>query len=76
MRFKGAAIIAMLEGFLGRDTLRSGLQLYLLTHEYQNADTTDLWKALSDSSPAALHVKVYETNIFPVIFVTFWLRRL
>jgi len=48
----------MLEGFLGRDTLRSGLQLYLLTHEYQNADTTDLWKALSDSSPAALHVKV------------------
>lgn len=48
----------MLEGFLGRDTLRAGLQLYLLTHEYQNADTTDLWKALSDSSPAALHVKV------------------
>jgi len=62
--FKGAAIIAMLEGFLGRDTLRSGLQLYLLTHEYQNADTTDLWKALSDSSPAALHVKVNDYFYF------------
>lgn len=76
MRFKGAAIIAMLEGFLGRDTLRSGLQLYLLTHAYQNADTTDLWKALSDSSPAALHVKVYEWTFSPVILVTFRLCRL
>ncbi|XP_060872010.1 endoplasmic reticulum aminopeptidase 1-like [Metopolophium dirhodum] len=44
---KGAAILYMLEKFLGLETLRSGLNDYLNTHKYGNADTTDLWSVLS-----------------------------
>ncbi|XP_068243383.1 endoplasmic reticulum aminopeptidase 1-like isoform X1 [Palaemon carinicauda] len=44
---KGASIISMLEYFLGRDLLKEGLRLYLEAHEYGNAETDDLWDALT-----------------------------
>jgi puromycin-sensitive aminopeptidase len=47
---KGAAIIRMLEQFLGEETFRRGLVRYLLAHAYANARTEDLWAALAHVS--------------------------
>jgi puromycin-sensitive aminopeptidase len=44
---KGAAIIRMLEQFLGEETFRRGLVHYLSTHQYGNARTEDLWASLA-----------------------------
>jgi len=48
--FKGAAIIRMLEQYLGEETFRLGLQDYLKSFSYSNAETDDLWKSLSKIS--------------------------
>ena len=34
----------------GADTFREGVRLYLRWHEFGNAETTDLWKALGEAS--------------------------
>lgn len=47
---KGAAVLRMLEQYLGAEEFRDGVRLYLRAHEYDNADTTDLWDAIEDSS--------------------------
>jgi puromycin-sensitive aminopeptidase len=47
---KGAAIIRMLEQFLGEETFRRGLVHYLSAHAYGNARTEDLWAALAHVS--------------------------
>jgi puromycin-sensitive aminopeptidase len=47
---KGAAIIRMLEQFLGPEIFRQGLNRYLSTHQYSNARTEDLWSALEETS--------------------------
>ncbi|XP_077996935.1 endoplasmic reticulum aminopeptidase 2-like [Glandiceps talaboti] len=44
---KGASIIRMLEEFLTRDVFMKGITDYLQTHEYGNAETDDLWEALT-----------------------------
>ncbi|KAI1290187.1 Glutamyl aminopeptidase [Halotydeus destructor] len=48
---KGAALIRMLQNFLGMDTLRSGLTKYLTRYQFRNAQTRDLWTCLSESVP-------------------------
>jgi puromycin-sensitive aminopeptidase len=47
---KGPSIIRMLDAYLGRETFRDGLRVYLKRHAYGNAVTTDLWKALAEVS--------------------------
>ncbi len=47
---KGAAVLRMLEQYLGAETFRAGISLYLRKHEYDNAETTDLWDAIEESS--------------------------
>jgi puromycin-sensitive aminopeptidase len=47
---KGASVLRMLEQYLGAEAFRDGIRLYLKRHEYANAETTDLWDALEDSS--------------------------
>jgi puromycin-sensitive aminopeptidase len=49
---KGAAVLRMLEQYLGADVFRAGISAYLRQHEYANAETTDLWDALEASSGA------------------------
>ena len=48
--YKGANVIRMLSAFLGEKKFLSGVKRYLKQHEYGNASTDDLWKALSDES--------------------------
>jgi puromycin-sensitive aminopeptidase len=47
---KGASVLRMLEQFLGGEAFRDGIRLYLERHQYSNAETTDLWDALEDST--------------------------
>ena len=47
---KGAAVVRMLEQYLGRDRFAAGVQHYLERHSYANTTTTDLWDALETSS--------------------------
>lgn len=43
---KGAAVVRMLEQYLGADRFRDGIRHYLATFAYGTADTTDLWDAI------------------------------
>ncbi len=47
---KGGSVLRMLEHFLGADTFREGLQIYIQRHQYANARTRDLWNALGEAS--------------------------
>ena len=47
---KGAAVLRMLEQFLGAENFRRGISVYLNKHKYANAETTDLWDALEEST--------------------------
>ena len=47
---KGAAVVRMLEQFLGPDRFAAGVQHYLERHSYANTTTTDLWDALETAS--------------------------
>lgn len=56
--FKGASLLYMMEKFLGQDTLKRGLNDYLNTHKFSNADTKDLWAVMSKHANHSIHVKV------------------
>jgi puromycin-sensitive aminopeptidase len=47
---KGAAVLRMLEQYLGEDVFRDGIRHYLAMHQYSNTETTDLWDAIEESS--------------------------
>lgn len=47
---KGASVLRMLEQYLGAERFRDGIRLYLRRHEYANAETSDLWNALEEST--------------------------
>ncbi len=64
---KGAAILLMLEGWLGEEHFRDGLRAYLKGHSFGNASTTDLEAALSgadgvDPTPV-MHAFLDQTGI-------------
>ena len=47
---KGAAILRMLEQYLGAERFREGIRLYLARHAYGNTETHDLWHEIEESS--------------------------
>lgn len=47
---KGAAVLRMLEQYLGEETFQAGIRLYLGEHRYANATTRDLWRSLEQVS--------------------------
>jgi puromycin-sensitive aminopeptidase len=47
---KGCAVLRMLEQYLGGETFRDGIRIYLKRHEHANASTKDLWSALEAAS--------------------------
>ncbi|MGC2276207.1 MAG: M1 family metallopeptidase, partial [Candidatus Binatus sp.] len=47
---KGAAVLRMLEQFLGENVFRDGIRLYLKKHQFNNTETSDLWDALEAAS--------------------------
>jgi aminopeptidase N len=47
---KGQAVLRMLEAYLGADVFRDGVRTLLRGHAYSNANSSDLWNALSAAS--------------------------
>ena len=47
---KGAAILRMMEQYLGPDAFRDGIRRYLATHAYGNTETHDLWEAIESAT--------------------------
>ena len=47
---KGAAVLRMIEGYLGEDVFREGVRIYLKRHAEGNAPADDFWRALDESS--------------------------
>jgi puromycin-sensitive aminopeptidase len=47
---KGAAVVRMLEQYLGEDRFRAGIRTYMADHRYGNTETTDLWDAIEAAS--------------------------
>jgi puromycin-sensitive aminopeptidase len=43
---KGAAVVRMLEQYLGANPFRDGIRHYIAQHAYANTETTDLWDAI------------------------------
>ena len=64
---KGAAVLLMLENWLGEDRLQQGLQTYLKAHALANASTADLASAITEATktdPApVLHSFLDQTGI-------------
>jgi puromycin-sensitive aminopeptidase len=47
---KGAAVVRMLEQYLGEDRFRVGIRRYMDAHRYGNTETTDLWDAIEEAT--------------------------
>jgi aminopeptidase N len=47
---KTSAVLRMLEGFLGREEFRKGVNAYLQSHAYSNATAQDFWGAMAAAS--------------------------
>ncbi len=47
---KAAAVLRMLESYLGEETFRAGVNAYLQQHQYANATANDFWDAQAKTS--------------------------
>lgn len=70
---KGAAVVRMLEQYLGADVFRDGVRHYIATHAYKNTETTDLWDSLELVSgqpvQALMHAWIFQGG-HPVVTAT------
>jgi tricorn protease interacting factor F2/3 len=67
---KGAAVLRMMEGYLGEPAFRAGVSRYLRQFSYANARAGDLWDALGevDHQPVARILNEWVTRPgFPVV---------
>jgi puromycin-sensitive aminopeptidase len=60
---KGAAVVRMLEQYLGEDSFRDGIRRYMADNAYGNAETTDLWDAIESESGQPVRA-IMDTWIF------------
>ncbi len=69
---KGGAVLRMLEQYLGPPVFRAGVHRYLADHQFDNAETTDLWKALGEASgqpiPAMMDGWIFRVG-YPLVTV-------
>ena len=47
---KGAAVVRMIEHYVGADAFRDGVNAYLKAHAYGNATSEDFWKTITATS--------------------------
>lgn len=47
---KGGSLIRMVHDYLGDESFRTGLRLYMKRHKYGNTTTEDLWRAWAEAS--------------------------
>jgi len=70
---KGCSVLRQLEQYIGEDTFRDGIRVYLKKHAYSNAETTDLWDAIASVTTLPVR-EIMTTWVFqpgyPVITVS------
>jgi aminopeptidase N len=67
---KGAAVIRMLERYLGSAVFRRGVRRYIRRHREANARAADLWAALAEAAGESVHTVVrpwIERAGFPLV---------
>jgi aminopeptidase N len=47
---KGGSVMRMVEGYVGAETFRKGVNLYIERHQYANATSEDFWTAMAEAS--------------------------
>src|SRR5262249_16983271 len=47
---KGAAVLRMIERYVGAETFKAGVNAYLKAHAYGNATSADFWSAMAGAS--------------------------
>ena len=47
---KGAAVLRMIEAYVGSETFKKGVNAYLQAHAYGNATSEDFWSAIANAS--------------------------
>ena len=60
---KGAAVVRMLEQYLGAEAFRDGIRQYLGHTQYGNTETTDLWDAIEAATGEPVR-RIMDTWIF------------
>ena len=55
---KGASMLRMIEGYIGKDRYRKGVQTYLASHTYACAESHHLWEAFEDASAVPITAMV------------------
>ena len=67
---KGAAVVRMLEQFVGAEKFREGIRTYMQTHAHGNTVTSDLWNAIASATDLPvdeiMHEWIYQGG-FPLI---------
>jgi tricorn protease interacting factor F2/3 len=55
---KGASMLRMIEGYIGRESYRQGVRTYLKRHAYDCAESRHLWDAFEDAAAAPITAMV------------------
>ena len=70
---KGCSVLRQLEQFIGADTFRNGIRVYLRKHAYGNAKASDLWDAIQSVTSHPVR-EIMESWVlqpgYPVVSVT------
>ena len=64
---KGEAVIGMLEGYVGEDAWRAGVQRYIKAHAYGNTVSNDLWKAMDAQGNKPITAIAHDFTLQPGI---------
>jgi len=62
---KGAAIIAMLEDYVGEDVWRQGVREYIAAHKLKNTVTDDLWNAVEHAADKPVTAIAHDFTLQP-----------
>ncbi|XP_046631093.1 glutamyl aminopeptidase-like [Daphnia pulicaria] len=58
---KGAAVLMMLESFMGPENFQKGIQDFLKEYKFKNAATADLWRVLQTVTPQLDITRIMDT---------------
>jgi len=61
---KGAAVLRMLETYVGANTFQQGIHKYLSAHQFSNATTEDLWSAIGSCATNVPVAQIMRTFVY------------
>jgi aminopeptidase N len=62
---KGAAVIRMLEGYVGADAWRTGVRQYIKAHTYGNTVSDDLWREIETAAKQPILAIAHDFTLLP-----------